>query len=148
MKTPWVGVAFRCFHLGLTVFMTATAALALAADTDIKDTDAIFVAFYIFVFAVILFVFEASQFTQISFLDLAFRQNFGFLFKPLSKAIFIIFIGFLFFGLKGDRALKYACGIVTIADGVVLAGVYCKDPSLLVVEPDSYTPPTVRTEEV
>lgn len=139
----WVAVAFRCFHICLTVFMTATAALALAADADVKDTDAIFVAFYIFVFAVLLFVFEASQFTKIAALDAAYRQNFGFLYKPLSKAVFIIFIGFLFFGLKGDRALKYACGIVTICDGIVLAGVYCKDASLLVEEPK-----TVRTEEV
>mmetsp|Transcript_6035 Transcript_6035/g.8539 ORF Transcript_6035/g.8539 Transcript_6035/m.8539 type:complete len:158 (+) Transcript_6035:34-507(+) len=143
-KRLWVAIAFRSFHIGLAAFMCVAAVDALENESDFDHTDIIFVAAYVFLFAVILAVFEISQFfNPFPPLHALYRQNFGFIFKPISKGVFIIFIGFLQFGLKNTFGL--ACGIISIADGVFLQLVYCKDSSLLVDGPVPYDPPRVPT---
>ncbi|KAJ8614513.1 hypothetical protein CTAYLR_000787 [Chrysophaeum taylorii] len=157
-QIKWVAVAFRCFHIGLCVFMCVTAVFSLSSDNDIGDTDSIFVAVYVFLFAaslrrprVILFVFEISRFKSIPPVEVVYTDNFGFLYKQLSKAAFLVFIGFLQFGLSGSKSFTYSCGIITIANGVVLSLVYCKDSTLLDEGPEKYKPPvapTARSQEV
>jgi hypothetical protein len=43
-------------------------------------------------FAVLLFVFEASQFHSVAWVDDVYVKNFGFMFKPISKSIFLCFV--------------------------------------------------------
>ena len=112
-----------------------------------EDTDAIFVACYVFLFAVMLFVFEASSFSPrpVRWLEGVYRANFGFLYKPVSKSVFLIFIGFLQFGLDSSKgnAMGLACGILTIAAGVGLTLVYCKEPAHFNTPGEKYTPPVI-----
>lgn len=86
--------------------MCVTAVDSLSRDNDISETDSIFVAAYVFLFAVILFFFELTQFKSIPKLDKAYKANFGFLYKPISKGIFLIFVGFLQFGLDASQILS------------------------------------------
>ena len=165
-----VPMVFRIVNIGLCVFMCATAIDSLSNEDDesafsrrplsvlaplsrraslssLGDTDAIFVALYVFLFAFILFVFEAHQFSPkpIKYVDDVYRANFGFMYKPLTKAIFLIFVGFLQFGLDSSNgnAMGLSCGVLTIADGVILTAVYCKDSTIFDVPGEKYTPPTI-----
>ena len=147
-QIKWVAIGFRVLHIGLCAFMCVAAVDALERKGgSIDETDTIFVAAYIFLFALIFGVFEITQFKPVAAIDALYRANFGFLYKPMSKGVFLIFIGFLQFGLKNTFGL--ACGILTIACGIVLQLVYCKDPNLL-IDVGSYTPPhpTARQQEV
>ena len=47
----------------------------------------------------------------LGFVERVMRANFGFLFKPIGKGLFIIFIAFLNFGLGGTNNLGLATGI-------------------------------------
>jgi len=147
-KVRWVAVAFRVFHLGLCAFMCVAAIEALEGGDNVDKTDRYFVAAYIFLLAVILGVFEISCFFKPApTLETFYKNNLGFIYKPISKGVFLIFVGFLQFGLNNVFGL--ACGILTIADGIVLQLVYCKDPNLLVDVASYNAPnPTARQQEV
>lgn len=104
-------------------------------------------ATYVFLFAVMLFVFEAHSFLPrpVGAVENLYRANFGFLYKPVSKSIFLIFVGFLQFGLDSSNgnAMGLACGILTIAAGVLLTLVYCKQPAHFENPGEKYTPPAI-----
>jgi len=54
-------------------------------------------------FAALLFFHESSQFYPIAQVDDVVVRNFGFLYKPLGKGVFLVFIAFLNFGLSVNR---------------------------------------------
>ncbi|KAH8057630.1 hypothetical protein JL722_6717 [Aureococcus anophagefferens] len=119
---------FRVANIGLCVFMCATAIDSLSNESSESDTDAIFVALYVFLFAVMLFVFEAMSFLPkpIAYVDAVYRANFGFMYKPVTKAVFLVFVGF--------RAGN---------GGILMAVVYCKDTSIFDAPGEKYTPPAI-----
>lgn len=127
--------------------MCATAIDSLSNESSESDTDAIFVALYVFLFAVMLFVFEAMSFLSkpIAYVDAVYRANFGFMYKPATKAVFLVFVGFLQFGLDSSHsnALGLSCGILTISSGILMAVVYCKDTSIFDAPGEKYTPPAI-----
>ena len=98
-------------------------------------------------FAVMLFVFEAMSFLPkpIAYVDAVYRANFGFMYKPATKAVFLVFVGFLQFGLDSSHsnALGLSCGILTISSGILMAVVYCKDTSIFDAPGEKYTPPAI-----
>ena len=59
--------------------------------------------------------------------------------------MFLIFIGCLQFGFGKPYGL--ACGILSIADGIVLQLAYCKNPNYF-AKPDDPALPTARQEDV
>lgn len=142
-----VPLMFRVANIGLCVFMCATAIDSLSNESSESDTDAIFVALYVFLFAVMLFVFEAMSFLPkpIAYVDAVYRANFGFMYKPVTKAVFLVFVGFLQFGLDSSHsnALGLSCGILTISSGILMAVVYCKDTSIFDAPGEKYTPPAI-----
>jgi len=89
-KILWVAIGFRVFHIGLCAFMCVAAVDTLAGNLSINDTDEIFIAAYVFLFAVILAVFEISQFKPLPAIEDVYTANFGFIYKPISKGVFII----------------------------------------------------------
>ncbi|KAH8046723.1 hypothetical protein JL720_16318 [Aureococcus anophagefferens] len=124
---------FRVANIGLCVFMCATAIDSLSNESSESDTDAIFVALYVFLFAVMLFVFEAMSFLPkpIAYVDAVYRANFGFMYKPVTAPSSSP-SSVLQFGLDSSHsnALGLSCGILTISSGILMAVVYCKDTSI------------------
>ena len=57
------------------------------------------------------------------------KRNFGFLFHPMGKSLFIIFCAFLNFGVQA-KTLGLATGVCIAADGVVLILLYLKYPHM------------------
>jgi hypothetical protein len=62
--------------------------------------------------------------------DEVVKRNFGFLFKPLGKGAFIIFIAFLNFGLTVNTNLGLSTGICLAVTGVGYIVLYMRNPDL------------------
>ena len=91
-------------------------------------------------FAAILFLFETIQIRPCDLPQKIYKRNFGFLYGIKGKAIFMIFIAFLNFGLSSPRALALATGIVLIFLGAVQILIHLKWPEYM-------EEPTARAEK-
>merc|ERR1719181_1464171 len=87
------------------------------------------VSLYLLLFSATWFAFEASQVRPCPPVVFHLKRNFGFLFHPLGKALFIIFCAFLNFGVQAST-LGLATGVCVAADGVVLILLYFKYPEM------------------
>ena len=94
----------------------------------ILGTGRIFVAVYMLLFACLLFVFESVQIKQIEYLDLLLRRNVGFMYNSMGKAFFIIFVGFLSFGLGEPATLSFCTGLVFAGLGAGELALFLKFP--------------------
>jgi len=85
------GVAFM--NIGMMFFLSVVGALAIASVGSADSTDAtglIFVGLYLLIFASILFIYEIIQLLPFEALDLFYKKNFGFLYGPIGKGMFIL----------------------------------------------------------
>ena len=87
------------------------------------------VSLYLLLFALTWFTFEVSQVVACDVIVIQLKRNFGFLFHPLGKSLFIIFCAFLNFGVQA-RTLGLATGICIATDGVLLVLLYLKYPHM------------------
>jgi hypothetical protein len=76
--------------VGLCVLMTITAFYGLSMLNSISEASDVFVALYLFVFALMLFGFEIVEVYPCQALDFIYRRNFGFMYGAKGKAFFII----------------------------------------------------------
>ena len=117
-RGPMIRAAFKVAHIGLPALMVYT---ALSDFMHNSGNQTWFIATYIMLFAAMLATFEVAQIRNCGPVTMVLRENFGFLFRPLSKAIFIIFLAFLEFGLDtggGDsNDIGILCGCLLIVDG-------------------------------
>lgn len=84
-------VAF--LNIGMMFFLSVVGALAIASVNDVNTTEAtglIFVGLYLLIFASILFIYEIIQLLPFEALDLFYKKNFGFLYGPVGKGLFIL----------------------------------------------------------
>lgn len=70
--------------------MAMTSFYGLILIDSVADIGDIFIALYLFNFAIILFAFEVIQIRPCQYLDDIFRRNFGFLYGPKGKGFFVI----------------------------------------------------------
>jgi hypothetical protein len=82
-------------------------------------------------FAAILFLFETIQIRPCDLPQRIYKRNFGFLFGVKGKAIFMIFIAFLNFGLSKPKDLALGTGIVLIVFGAVQILIHLKWPEYM-----------------
>jgi len=129
-RMVWYGLKVITMCLCVLIFAAAVVRLETIRFTSGGQ---IFVACYMLFFSALLFVFEAMQTQPIVWLDHMLRRNFGFLYSPMGKAAFIIFIAFLCLGLDGD--LSIITGIVVAAFGAGEVALYLKDPKLFEYSP-------------
>jgi len=129
--SPLVSVLFRVINVGVCVMMAATGAMSLASFGSVNENQlsGAVVSLYLLLFSATWFAFEASQVKSCDFVVVQLKRNFGFLFHPLGKSLFIIFCAFLNFGVQAS-ALGLATGLCCIADGVILILLYLKRPDL------------------
>mmetsp|Transcript_28852 Transcript_28852/g.92932 ORF Transcript_28852/g.92932 Transcript_28852/m.92932 type:complete len:178 (-) Transcript_28852:269-802(-) len=121
--------AFRAINVGLATMMAATGALSFKQFGNLNGNQLtqIFVALYLLLLASVWFTFEVSQIKPMDFLTFQLKRNFGFLFHPMGKSLFIIFVAFLNFGVQ-EKTLGLVTGILCLADGIILIALYLKYP--------------------
>lgn len=73
-----------------SVLTSATGALGIGTANSINDTAAVFVGLYMILLAGILVTYEVSQLSRFVWLDNIVKKNFGFLYGPFGRSIFII----------------------------------------------------------
>lgn len=130
-KRTYVRSTFRFINMGAAVMMAATGAIGLASVKDIEHAGDIFVGLYMVLFAAILFLFETIQIRPCDLPQRVYKRNFGFLYGVKGKAIFMIFIAFLNFGLSKPKDLALATGIVLIVFGAVQILIHLKWPEYM-----------------
>lgn len=129
-KTVFVQYALRIATMMICILMAATALIGLSCIHGVESTGRIFVAIYMFLFAGLLFVFEGVQMRNIEYLDHIYRRNFGFMYNSLAKSFFIIFIGFLSFGLGEPSTLSFCNGLIFAGFGAGELALFLKFPEL------------------
>ena len=88
-----VKMFFLIANLGLATMMGATGVLGIAAADSASDTGVVFIGLYMLVFSLILLIFEINQLRPNSGVDNLWKRNFGFLYGPVGKGLYMIFIG-------------------------------------------------------
>ena len=120
----------KAITMVLCVLMFATACVGIQKVNGVNTAGKIFVATYMLFFAVLLFLFEAIQLRNIEWLDHMFQRNFGFLYSVMGKALFVIFIAFLSFGLGDPQGLTMATGLSLACFGAAKVALFLKYPEL------------------
>ena len=92
-----------------------------------------FLAAYMILFAVLLFLYELMWWTPLPGVNKAFRKNFGFLYGLRGKGLYLVFVAFLCLGLGKDAsvsALNWATGVAFLLVGCLHWFVVCFRPEL------------------
>eukprot|EP01036_Dinobryon_divergens_P060806 gene60806-81081_t len=82
--------ALKVVTMGGCILMATTASLGMKELHGIDGMGKIFIALFMFLFAGMLFLFEASQVYPCENIDHAFKRNFGFLYSAKGKAFYIV----------------------------------------------------------
>merc|ERR1719235_2417091 len=98
--------------------MAATGVLGILQAASTDDTGVVFMGLYMIIFSLILAVFEISQLRPSMGIDNLWKRNFGFLYGPFGRGIYI-FIAILCFGIDKPYQLALASGVVIIFVGTV-----------------------------
>eukprot|EP00536_Pseudo-nitzschia_multiseries_P016941 jgi/Psemu1/48549/gm1.48549_g len=111
-------------NMGLAAMMTALGVLTIIEvhRTGINDLSEPFLAFYMILFAVLLFLYELMWWSPMKKLNKDMRKNFGFLYGLRGKGLYLIFVAFLCFGLGKDAkvaVLNYCTGVSFLAGGLL-----------------------------
>ena len=99
-----------------------------------------FLAFYMILFAVLLFIYELMWWSPMTSLNDNLRKNFGFMYGLQGKGFYLIFVAFLCFGLGKDARvliLNYFTGISFLAGGCLHVFIVCSKPEIA----QEYQPP-------
>ena len=130
----WLG---KCMIVTLCILMALTACMGFSELEGINSVGRIFVAIYMLCFALLLLAFEISEVRPYESLNNAFKRNFGFLYNTKGKAFFIIFIGFLSFGLGEPATLSTITGCLFATLGIAQVTCYLKYPEWFTYQPQS-----------
>lgn len=111
-------------NMGLAAMMTALGVLTIIEvhKTGIGDLSEPFLAFYMILFAALLFLYELMWWSPMKKLNKDMRKNFGFMYGLRGKGLYLIFVAFLCFGLGKDAKvmiLNYCTGAAFLAGGIL-----------------------------
>ena len=111
-------------NMGLAALMSALGVLTIIQvhRTGIGDLSEPFLAFYMILFAVLLFIYELMWWSPVPKLNKDMRKNFGFMYGLRGKGLYLIFVAFLCFGLGKEAkvaALNYCTGASFLAGGLL-----------------------------
>lgn len=142
-KARMLYFGMKAITLILCILMFSTACVSLEGVSGVSASGQIFVSTYMIFFSILLAAFEITQIQQIIWLDHMLRRNFGFLFSPMGKAFFIIFVAFLCFGLDGELPLVTGIAVAVFGGGQV--AMYLKHPEFFEYIPPGYGPLSEQT---
>jgi len=132
--------------LGFSCFMAYGMVNALAASGEVPITRA-FLATYMGMFAAMLALFE----TRVKYTASCIRKNFGFLFTYTGRAVFLIFLGAICFGMldkDGETKAPNAyitcllTGLATVFNAILNCFIICNHPEFQAMNaPDAHQSP-------
>lgn len=113
--------------IGLCASMVALGLMILFEHdyTDLTDMISIFIAAYMILFGVLLFLYELMWWCTVDLLNKRIRKNFGFMYKVQGKALYLVFVALLCLGTNPEalgelKWLQWVTGIGWAATGVFL----------------------------
>jgi hypothetical protein len=116
-------------NLTLMLMLSSTGAAAIKIVDQINDTGVIFIGLYMILFSIIFMVFETFVILyRVQRVAIFYKKNFGFFQGPLGRSAFLVFSGFLSFGLAQPRDLALATGFLVVIWGITYAVVSLKWP--------------------
>lgn len=122
------GGCFLCLlsimNIGLAAMMTALGVLTIIQVhlTGLGDLSEPFLAAYMVLFAVLLFIYELMWWSPAKKLNKNMRKNFGFMYGLRGKGLYLIFVAFLCFGLGKEakvKILNYVTAASFLAGGLL-----------------------------
>lgn len=121
--------------LGLAAMMGALGVLTIieVQSAGVGDLSEPFLAFYMVLFALLLFTYELMWWAPMPMINLALRKNFGFLYGLRGKGLYLIFVACLCLGLGKDASVKllnWATGAAFLAVGCLHWFIICAHPEL------------------
>lgn len=129
-------MALSVLDMGLAVMMGALGVLTILEVNKVGiggDFSEPFLAAYMILFALLLFMYELMWWTPLPGVNKAMRKNFGFLYGLRGKGLYLIFVACLCLGLGKDAAVKklnWATGVTFLAVGCLHWFVICFHPEL------------------
>ena len=144
-----MGLAFMMTALGVLTILSwgltnkSSSSNNAAADDDAADGGSSgssssglslgepFLAFYMVLFAALLFLYELMWWSPMTNLNDNMRRNFGFMYGLQGKGLYLIFVAFLCFGLGKDASvqiLNFFTGVSFLAAGLLHIFVICYRP--------------------
>lgn len=121
--------------MGLSVMMAALGSLTLIEvhGTGVGDFSEPFLAAYMILFALLLFVYEIMWWAPFPAVNKSLRRNFGFLYGLRGKGLYLIFVACLCLGLGKDakvKELNYATGAAFLLGGCLHWFLVCMRPDM------------------
>jgi hypothetical protein len=134
-------------NCGLAAIMASLGVLSLMRfnPAGVSQYSQGFLATYMIVFAVLLFLYETIWWHQIGNLNKSFRRNFGFMYGLKGKGFFLVFVSFLCLGMRdqqvssGIKWLEWVTFLAWLVTGCVSIFLSFTWPEAN----QSYRPPTV-----
>lgn len=113
-KIQMWGLILRVSYMCASILMAAAAALTIQN----AGLSVIFIALYVFFFAIIICCFEVA----LNVIALWIAQNFGFMYTLLGRMLFIIFVASLCYNLKlfGKIVMGILLAIVVLNIGIIV----------------------------
>jgi len=157
--------------------MAASAILTLISidsrhGSSVESIDTAFVAVYSLLFSVLLFIYEVPKFGMCSdevhdLFSKYFSSNFGFLYSPTSRGVFLIFIALLQFSLEANPGaecidkndsqpscetnnenwLGILTGTLLVFEGILVMVLQCVKPDVLQEPKTNPSRPSPSTNE-
>lgn len=154
-KGGWALMALSILGMGLSAMMAALGVLTIIEVNEGgmgNDFSEPFLATYMVMFAILLFLYELMWWTPMPSMNKAMRKNFGFLYGLRGKGLYLIFVACLCLGLGKDASVKelnWATGVSFLAAGCLHWFVICFHPDLAgqYVAPTAGLSGTESTEE-
>lgn len=124
-------MALSVLDMGLAAMMAALGVLTIievhksGVNGDFSEP---FLATYMILFSILLFMYELMWWTPLPGVNKAMRKNFGFLYGLRGKGLYLIFVACLCLGLGKDASVKtlnWATGITFLAVGCLHWFVIC-----------------------
>jgi hypothetical protein len=100
-----------------------------------------FLAAYMVMFAILLFIYELQWWQAIPHINKSLRRNFGFLYGLRGKGLYLVFVACLCLGLGKEakvKELNYATGAAFLGGGLLHFFIICFHPETA----QSYVAPT------
>jgi hypothetical protein len=132
----WALVALSILDIGLSVMMAALGVMTIIKVKGAgvgKDFAVPFLAAYMIMFALLLFLYELMWWTPLPVVNRAMRKNFGFLYGLRGKGLYLIFVACLCLGLgkkSSVKQLNWATGFAFLAVGCLHIFVIFSHPDL------------------
>jgi COPI associated protein len=126
-------VLLSMLNIGLSAMMAALGVLTLISvhKNGVDGLSEPFLAAYMVMFAILLFVYELMWWRAMPGLNKSLRKNFGFLYGLRGKGFYLIFVAFLCLGLGKEASvstLNWATGIAYMAAGCFHIFLVCANP--------------------